>query len=155
MNYINSSASHWFVFCEALYLFRLLRAKAYKDRVRWYILTGWRKFRYDILVIRMISSFVFSSGTAHLNVGHLRNAIPIKNEFIHVLVRTFASRLDSSRTKCYSSIGKEKHERKTFFISTLFFDLVQRHYFHLHLRFTRKKTEQNVSNSSVFRSTTF
>ncbi|CAF4123352.1 unnamed protein product [Rotaria sp. Silwood2] len=41
MNYINSSVSHWFVFCEAFYLFRLLRAKAYKDRVRWYILTGW------------------------------------------------------------------------------------------------------------------
>ncbi|CAF0872376.1 unnamed protein product [Adineta ricciae] len=41
MNYINTSVSHWFVFCEALYLFRLLRAKAYKDRVRWYILTGW------------------------------------------------------------------------------------------------------------------
>jgi len=45
MNYINSSVSHWFVFCEALYLFRLLRAKAYKDRVRWYILTGWCKLR--------------------------------------------------------------------------------------------------------------
>jgi len=43
MNYINSSVSHWFVFCEALYLYRLLRAKAYKDEVRWYILTGWRK----------------------------------------------------------------------------------------------------------------
>ncbi|CAF3345037.1 unnamed protein product [Rotaria socialis] len=41
MNYINSSVSHWFVFCEAFYLFRLLRAKAYKDRVRWYILIGW------------------------------------------------------------------------------------------------------------------
>lgn len=44
MNYINSSVLHWFVFCEALYLFRLLRAKAYKDRVRWYILTGWCKY---------------------------------------------------------------------------------------------------------------
>ncbi|CAF1586931.1 unnamed protein product, partial [Didymodactylos carnosus] len=41
MNYINSSAAHWLVFCEALYLFRLLRAKAYKDRVRWYIMVGW------------------------------------------------------------------------------------------------------------------
>lgn len=48
MNYINSSVSHWFVFCEALYLFRLLRAKAYKDRVRWYILTGWCKYQFII-----------------------------------------------------------------------------------------------------------
>jgi hypothetical protein len=46
MNYINTSVSHWFVFCEALYLFRLLRAKAYKDRVRWYILTGWCEYFY-------------------------------------------------------------------------------------------------------------
>ncbi|UJR28308.1 hypothetical protein I4U23_009553 [Adineta vaga] len=41
MNYINSSVSHWFVFCEALYFYRLLRAKAYRDSVYWYILTGW------------------------------------------------------------------------------------------------------------------
>ncbi|CAF0752214.1 unnamed protein product [Adineta steineri] len=41
MNYISSSVAHWFVFCEALYLYRLLRAKPRKDQVRWYILTGW------------------------------------------------------------------------------------------------------------------
>ncbi|CAF3729645.1 unnamed protein product [Rotaria sordida] len=41
INYINSSVSHWFVFCEALYLYRLLRAKVYKDKIRWYILMGW------------------------------------------------------------------------------------------------------------------
>ncbi|CAF0817501.1 unnamed protein product [Rotaria sp. Silwood1] len=40
-NYINSSVSHWFVFCEALYLYRLLRAKACKDKIRWYLLMGW------------------------------------------------------------------------------------------------------------------
>lgn len=43
MNYINSSVSHWFVFCEALYLYRLLRTKIFKDHVRKYILIGWCK----------------------------------------------------------------------------------------------------------------
>ncbi len=43
MNYINSGVSHWFVFCEALYLYRLLRANTFEDQVRWYILTGWCK----------------------------------------------------------------------------------------------------------------
>ncbi|CAF1257690.1 unnamed protein product [Rotaria magnacalcarata] len=41
INYISSSVVHWFVFCEALYLYRLLRAKASKDQIRWYIITGW------------------------------------------------------------------------------------------------------------------
>ncbi|CAF3965248.1 unnamed protein product [Rotaria sp. Silwood2] len=41
MNYINNSVSHWSVFCEALYLCRLLRASACKDKIRWYILMGW------------------------------------------------------------------------------------------------------------------
>ncbi|CAF0800724.1 unnamed protein product [Adineta ricciae] len=49
MNYINSSVSHWFVFCEALYLYRLLRAKAYRDRVHWYILTGWSPLYLTII----------------------------------------------------------------------------------------------------------
>ena len=48
MNYINSSVKHWFVFCEALYLYRLLRARRYFHQVRWYILTGWCKSYIDI-----------------------------------------------------------------------------------------------------------
>ncbi len=43
MNYINNGASHWFVFCEAFYLYRLLSANAYKDQVQWYIIIGWSK----------------------------------------------------------------------------------------------------------------
>lgn len=43
MNYINNGVVHWFVFFEALYLYRLLRSEAYRDKIRWYILTGWSK----------------------------------------------------------------------------------------------------------------
>ena len=52
MNYINSSVCHWFVFCEAFYLYRLLRARACKDHVRWYIAIGWSKFRQARLTRR-------------------------------------------------------------------------------------------------------
>ena len=41
MNYINSSVAHWFVFCEAVYLFRLLRGTNAKDQVQIYIFIGW------------------------------------------------------------------------------------------------------------------
>jgi len=84
MNYINSSVSHWFVFCEALYLYRLLRGKAYKDRVYWYILTGWCKLIFKIIDI--LNKNIISSSTTLFNNNNLYNTVYIKKRFIYMLV---------------------------------------------------------------------
>ena len=130
MNYINSSASHWFVFCEALYLFRLLRAKAYKDRVRWYILTGWRKFRFDFLVIWTISSFLFQVAPLILTLVTYATRYRLKTNLYTCWFEP--SHLDwiLHGPNVILQLVKQ-HERRNF--SFRFFDLVQRHHFHLHL----------------------
>jgi hypothetical protein len=110
MNYINTSVSHWFVFCEALYLFRLLRAKAYKDRVRWYILTGWRKSLHgeDRRPRKLLGSF---SGTADSDHRDLCDKVHDENELGDLLVRTIDLRLDSSRSKYHLADCKVAYEK--------------------------------------------
>jgi len=85
MNYINSSVSHWFVFCEALYLYRLLRENVRKEYVRGYIITGWGKCELRIQKLSMILSELFS-GTIDSNEYNLYNTIFSQKRFAYMLV---------------------------------------------------------------------
>ena len=85
MNYINSSVAHWFVFCEALYLYRLLRSKVNKDHVRWYILIGWCKLIKKIFLKKIFKLNLFSNST-YFNDYYVYNTIYSEKRFVYMLV---------------------------------------------------------------------
>ena len=120
MNYVNSSVSHWFVFCEAFYLYRLLQVQAYRDEVRWYILAGWRKSRWKL--VDRIEYIRFSSGTFVFNHYYLYDTISFEERSGDMLVWTIILWMDYSWTKCSSADCKSNISIGNWFFFDYWFD---------------------------------